>query len=63
MSKAKSVGKRKDPVLAKAHTQARKAKKLARRWRHYKIQPPKALAGLSEELRSLVEKELAKAKG
>lgn len=37
-----------------------KANRLARRWKHYKIQPPKALKGLSVELRRIVENKLAK---
>ena len=39
-----------------------RANKLARRWKHYKVQPPKVLNGLSDELRRMVENKLAKRK-
>jgi len=36
-----------------------KANKLARRWKYYKVQPPKALNGLSDVLRRMIENKLA----
>lgn len=31
-----------------------KANKLARRWKYYKVQPPKALKGLTDIMRNMV---------
>jgi len=59
MSKKKIRNKScKDIGVARANTLRRKAKKLAKRLRYYKKQPPTLLDNFNDELKSLVIKEI-----
>ena len=56
----KGAGKKAKRAVYRANNtrNKHKANQLAKRWKNYKIQPPKALKGLANELRRMVENKL-----
>lgn len=54
----KTSKRHRDEIITVDHTRMRKARAIAKRCRYYKTQPPGLLKGLSDELSSLVNREI-----